>query len=97
MTLDTDQVLTIAGEIEVLNKNLNDLLNESRATIDSLSSIWQGKAATATIDSYRTFSEKYFQEYDKIINQYILFLRQNVSEGYNQAESINEKLADAFK
>ena len=97
ITLDSEQVLAIASQIENDNIQLQELLNKSKATLDSLSSTWTGQAAEETRSSYEAFAGKYFQTYYDILDQYVKFLRNNVAEQYTQAEQINIKLADAFK
>jgi len=97
ITIDTNEVLAIASRIENDNKTLRELLNESKSTVDNLSSMWMGKAADETRSSYESFASKFFQQYEDILNQYVKFLRTNVSEQYQQTENVNTQLADSFK
>jgi WXG100 family type VII secretion target len=97
ITLDTEQVLSIASQIESDNQQLQQLLNDSKATIDSLSSYWTGKAADETRSSYDSFAGKFFQSYYDILDQYVKFLRNNVATQYEQTETVNTNLSDAFK
>lgn len=97
ITLDTDQVLSIASQIESDNNNLKELLENTKQAIDSLSATWTGKAADETRASYTEFSNKYFQQYYDVLDQYVKFLRTNVSDQYSQTEQANTTLADAFK
>ena len=97
ITLDSDQVLAIASQIESDNQQLQQLLNDSKASVDSLSSYWTGKASDETRSSYETFANKFFQTYYDVLNQYVKFLRNNVATQYEQTEQINTQLADAFK
>ena len=97
ITIDSEQVLGIASQIENDNQQLQQLLNDSKATVDSLSSYWTGTAADETRASYETFAGKYFETYFDILNQYVKFLRTNVAEQYEQTEMANTQLADAFK
>lgn len=97
ITLDSEQVLAIASQIESDNQQLQELLNESKASVDSLSSYWQGKASEETRASYESFAGKYFQMYYDVLDQYVKFLRNNVAAQYEQTEQINTQLADAFK
>lgn len=97
MTLDTEQVMAIASQIESDNQQLLELLQESKATVDALSSYWQGKASDETRASYESFSGKFFQQYHDVLEQYVKFLRNNVAAQYEQVEQINTQLADAFK
>jgi len=97
ITLDSDQVLAIASQIESDNQQLQQLLNDSKASVDSLSSYWTGKASDETRSSYETFANKFFQTYYDVLNQYVKFLRNNVATQYEQTEQVNTQLADAFK
>lgn len=97
ITIDSQQVLGIASQIENDNNQLQQLLNDSKATVDSLSTYWQGKASDDTRSSYNVFAGKFFQQYHDVLNQYVVFLRKNVAEQYEQTEQINTQLADAFK
>jgi len=97
ITINTDQVAQIATNIDNLNKRLSEELNNSKATIDQLSNIWEGEAAQTTISSFDEFAAKYFQNYADIINQYVQFLRTNVEQSYIDVETQNIALADAFK
>lgn len=97
ITLDTEQVLSIATQIESDNKKLKELLETTRSSINSLSATWTGQAADETRSSYESFSEKFFQQYYDILDQYVKFLRNNVSDQYVDGEGTNVKLADAFK
>ena len=97
ITVNTDQVNDIASEIERLNNKLSEALKSSKATIDNLNNIWKGEAANTTITSFDEFANKYFQNYEDIIAQYVAFLRENVAKGYFEIEKANVSLGDAFK
>lgn len=96
MTLDTDQVLAIASQIESDNQQLQRLLEDSKTTLDSLSASWTGQASEQTRSAYNSFSTTYFQTYYDVLDQYVKFLRTNVSQQYQEAETVNTQLADAF-
>ena len=97
ITIDSEQVLGIASQIESDNQQLQQLLEESKAAVDSLSSYWTGTASESTRASYEIFAGKFFQTYYDILNQYVKFLRTNVAAQYEQTEQVNTKLSDAFK
>lgn len=97
ITIDSEQVLGIASQLESDNRLLQDLLNESKETLNSLSRSWTGKAAEETRASYESFAGKFFQTYFDVIDQYAKFLRNNVAAGYEETEQVNTQLADAFK
>jgi uncharacterized protein YukE len=97
ITIDSEQILAIATQLQSDNDLLKQLLEDSKATIDSLASYHTGKAADETRSSYDSFANKFFQTYYDILDQYVKFLRNNVVPGYNDTEIINTQLADAFK
>jgi len=97
ITIDSEQVLAIATQIENDNKQLQELLNSSKSTVDSLSSYWSGKASDETRASYDEFAGKFFQTYYDVLDQYVKFLRSNVAAQYEEVEQVNTQLADAFK
>ena len=97
LSVNTDQVVQIADNLENLNQQLTDELNGCKAVIDQLKNIWSGEAADATVSSFDEFASKFFQNYQDIITQYVKFLRVNVEQGYFDTETQNISLADAFK
>ena len=94
--VNTDQVAQIASEIEKINKELRSLLADSKAAIETLKATWEGEAADTTSTAYNTFEQKYFDEYEELINQYVKFLRTNVDQGYTETETQNVGLAESF-
>ena len=95
--IDTAEVNSIADSLEGLNNDLQEKLTSAQKAVTGLESIWSGEAATATIDAVNSFATDYFQSYKELIDQYVVFLRKNVSEGYDSVETTNTSLADAFK
>lgn len=95
--IDTEQVAQIANNLEKLNGDLLETLEKGKTAVNSLRNTWEGQAADATIESFNRFAANYFQSYHDILNQYVLFLRHNVSEGYFQVEVTGKGLADSFK
>jgi len=97
ITIDAGEVMSIASSIENDNNKLRELLDQSKTTLDNLSANWTGKAADETRAAYTSFSSKFFQQYQDILNQYVTFLRRNVADDYTQTENLNTQLADSFK
>ena len=95
--IDTDQVNVIADDLDRLNNELQDKLVSAQKAVTGLESVWSGDAASATIEAINSFAGDYFQSYKDLIDQYVVFLRKNVSEGYASVETVNTSLADAFK
>ena len=92
ITLDTEQVLSIASQIETDNTQLKETLENTKATIDALSSTWTGQASEETRAAYTEFANKFFQQYHDVLDQYVKFLRTNVSEQYSETEQVNTQL-----
>lgn len=95
--VNTDQVASIATELENLNMKLKEELEKSKNLIDGLSTVWIGEGYNATRDSYNEFATKYFQNYYDLIDQYVKFLRLNVEQGYFDTETNVTNLAQNFK
>lgn len=95
--VNTDQVAQIAAAIERLNKQLTVELQNSKKTVQGLSAVWEGEAASATITAFNEFAAKYFQKYEDVITQYVAFLRQNVDKGYFETESLNVRLSEQYR
>lgn len=97
ITVSADQVRAIASDIEKSNNELMEELAASKALIEKLASDWTGEAYESTKASFNAFATKYFDNYKKVIEEYIKFLRLNVSEAYSEVETQNINLGDAFK
>lgn len=97
MSIDTEQVKAIASEIERINGQLKEQLEMGQKQLNNLQNTWTGKAADDTRAAFNSFSAKYFQTYYDVIQQYVTFLRRNVSETWERVETANISLADAFK
>ncbi len=97
ITVNTDQVSEIASNIESLNKKLTDELNTSRDLFNALGNSWSGEAFEASKSAYNEFATKFFQTYYDVIDNYVKFLRNNVSQGYFDVETVNTNLSEAFK
>jgi uncharacterized protein YukE len=95
--VNTEQVAAIASSIESLNGQLKDLLLESNSLMQRLGDSWTGEAATKTIENYNGFARTFSDQYYQVIDQYVKFLRVNVSSGYFETETANISLADSFK
>lgn len=96
-TISPSEVLNIAANLDGLNKQLDETLKQTQARVQSLMNNWTGQAASATSDAYSSFANKYFQNYHDLLDNYVKFLRKNVSEGYEQVETHNAKLSDLLK
>lgn len=94
MRIDTSVILNIAASIDHLNNELLDTLEQSRATVVGLGSVWTGQAAEATINAYTTFERKYSQHYQAKLAEYSRFLRDKAAESYDDVEKVGKRMAD---
>ena len=95
--VDTAQVASTAGTISRLNGELYTLLADSQTAVKGLSATWSGKGADDTRAAYDAFAQKYFEDYRKILDEYVKFLNSHVDAGYVATETNVESLAEQFK
>lgn len=95
--INTDEVALAAASIEDLNKKLNEKLIEGQNVVKGLNSVWEGEAAQETINSFDNFASKYFEAYKGMIDDYVVFLREKVEQGYFATETRNVDIASQFK
>lgn len=84
-----------ASTINGLNKQLSTSLEESQAAVHSLRGVWEGAAAEATIGAYDQFASRYFDEYYKLIDDYVHFLQfaaENWSDTEDDVQDIGESI-----
>ena len=93
------QVSQIANNLENQNNALFAELKRSQDTIHHLvdNGIWEGQAAQATVASFDAFANKYFEQYQDIIERYVQFLHTHVEQGFFEAEQANISLSDSYK
>ena len=94
--ISTDQVLAIANELDTYNKRLNEITSEGKGFFEALSTHWTGEASQKSFENFSNFADRYKDLHEKTLNSYIDFLKVNVSQGYEETESDNINLADAY-
>lgn len=92
--IDTAAIESAASTINSLNTQLEATLQESQSNVQSLSSVWSGPAAEATISSYNSFAAKYFADYKQLLDDYVVFLRQVAVGNWNSVETQNTGMSD---
>lgn len=98
VVVDFDAVGETANQLDQLKQQMSELLNKSQQTIDGLVSngIWTGEAANKTIEAYDNFANKYFKNYELVIQNHIQFLRNSVQQGYWETETQNIGIGSQF-
>ncbi len=97
ITVNTDEVNSIANELEALNKQLKSELTTTSEVMKNLGNYWSSTAYSESNTAFQKFEEEYSNKYDQIISSYVTFLREQVSSGYVSAEKANTDLSSAFK
>lgn len=85
-----------AAAIKAQNEAINQILMNSKSTVETLSSSWTGDAADRTISAYRTFADKYSAQYQEWLDAYTAFLNQ-AAEGHQEAETQAANNASAYE
>lgn len=94
--ISADQVLAIANELDIYNKRLNEITLDGKGFFVALLNHWTGEASQKSFENFSNFADRYKDLHEKTLNSYIDFLKVNVSQGYEETESININLADAY-
>ena len=94
LKIDTAVIRSVAATISAQNAALSTVLNQSKATVNSLNGAWTGAAADATISAYNSFAAKYFSVYRDMLNEYSTFLSGIAGAHYEEAEQANARKAD---
>ena len=96
ISFDSELVMQTAQQMEGDNQELKRLLEDSKNTIENLRSYYNGPDADATYTAYQEFSNKFFQSYYDVLDQYVKFLRAAV-QNYTETTSVNTSIADAYR
>lgn len=97
LKIDTEAVVTAAGNISQFNKQMEDGISSMQKAIARLNVTWSGKAATAAIEKFDEIKNGFFDARYNVLDNYVNFLLQQVGEGYTQTETVNKSLAAQFK
>lgn len=97
LKLNTDAVRASANTISKYNKQIKDKMDEVQKAMSKLDAAWDGSAATAAMGKFNQIKNAYADNRYAVVDNYVSFLFQQVGEGYEQTETVNKSLADAFK
>ena len=87
------KLLKVAQNIDTVRDDYKRLYTQLYATVDRLSSVWQGKDNQAFIAQIRGFEDN-FRRINVVMNQYSDFLR-NSTQGYETTQ--NELYSQAMR
>ncbi len=97
LKVNADKVIATANRIKSLNNQMRTDFNNVQNAINSLNNVWDGSASTNAINKFNSIKNSYCDARYNVIDNFVLFLHQQVGEGYKQTESVNKSLADQFK
>ena len=92
--IDTGVIKSTADKIKAQNNKLSATLESTKNVIHGLRGVWSGDAAESTINAFDRFYNKYAQEYEKDLNEFVNFLNSNAAEGYEATERKVQREAD---
>lgn len=99
MYVNTEEIMLLASTVESTNNSITSALENVTAKMKSLNDSWGGAAGQKVISLFNEMkSDTGCIGAQKIsVTDYVNFLKQRVSYGYEEIEKANEKLSDAFK
>lgn len=97
MRLSSKDIEKIADDLNKANKDLKNELKETATVMKNLGKSWDSPAYKESNSAFAKFEEEYSSNYEKLINQYVKFLKENVSTGYKKTESQNREIASEYK
>lgn len=95
--VNTDAVVSAAQNIRKVNNDIHNLISSVESAMRSLDNAWDGNASTNAVNKYHSIKNAYCDNRYNVIENFVNFLLQQVGEGYDQTETTNKSLADAFK
>ncbi len=97
MKVNTEEVMLLASDVEAVNNNITDALEKVSAAMKSLNNSWSGAAAEKVISRFNEINNNCIEIQRAAVTDYVNFLKVRVSSGYEQIETSNVSLSDAFK
>ena len=93
----TAEVLSLAENINAINNNISNALEKVTSAMNSLNGSWSGAAGERAVSMFNSINSGCIEVQRVAIADYANFLKQRISGGYEQIETINISLSDAFK
>ncbi len=96
INVSTQELRTLAGHIRTRKTTLRTKLDDIKKQMENLNQTWTSEASTEILRSMRNTEEKFFDEYDGVIESYANFLV-TAAEQYEETESTAKKNASEFQ
>ena len=84
--VDTSAIRDKAQSFRTIESNITGYLQDMKAEIDSLKSVWEGESAETTVSKFTALEQKYEEEIKSTIDQYATYL-DNAADSYDQTEN----------
>ena len=97
MFVNTDAVSSLAENIDTGNNNIKNALDNVTSAMNRLKGAWGGAAGEKAASLFYALNDGCIEVQRLAISDYANFLRQRISSGYEQVETANTALSDAFK
>ena len=94
--IDTDAVLGKADELSTINQNMVDEFEKVIQKMSSLEGQWTASACGNAMSSFNILKE-HLSARSTQMNNYVNLIRKVIVDGYEDTETSNSSLADAFK
>ena len=95
--INTLKVNSAASNISRINGNIRDDFSAVTSAINVLDRNWDGSASDNAIRAFNSIKESYCDYRYSVINDLVVFLRNQVSTNYENTEQKVQTAADLFK
>ena len=97
IVISTERVVDVAEKIKSFNKEMNDEFQDLDKAFSRLDNAWNSATGTMVLNKFYSIKDAYQEARFGVMDNFSRFLLEQVAAGYEEAENINSKLADAFK
>ncbi len=95
--ISTQKVDSAASNISRINGNIRDDFSAVTNAMNVLDRNWDGSAADNVIRAFNSIKESYCDYRYNVINDMVLFMKNQVSSNYNNTEQKVQSAANLFK
>ena len=95
--VNTDAVAEAASKIKMYNDYMRTEFSDVEEAINDLNPYWDGEASESARASFFAIKNAYNDLRYNSMDNFVKFLHGHIGDGYETAETVNKKLADAFK
>lgn len=95
--IDINAVLNTAEQIQLTNQIISDDFSIIKSAIKKLENEWESPANDLAVDKIRYLENRFVDARYGVINTFVLFMKNQVGEGYETLEKKLSTAASAFK